>query len=625
MTSRPPSGPSQSSQGLEPYSGNSRQIHWHAAGSTGQDPTTLYLKEPERQKKRLFASWFSWTHALRWRLLLTYVGVLVALLLILGIVLDVIVGSLLYQEERARFTAQVLANVTVNQQFFDKEVNGTQVDCFDAISYQEAFENTIAEPLTKGFPAITAVYLLDRNGLVLAPRSANALLGAPPPYFDTTDLTLIQRKVALARRQIKQVSGTGYITSDYYETSDSSGQRLGVMLIAIRYDTSSHCTALPTPSGATTRLDIGIVQVVTDYARLRAEMVILHLVLIVVLVGALLVGLLIGGPLTVSALRPLQRMTDTARRIAAGDLTQRIRLPHGGDEIGQLADTFDEMISRIERAFSAQHASEERMRQFIADASHELRTPLTSIRGYTDVLLRGAKDDPEVAEQVLVATRREAERMSRLVNDLLTLARLDAGRPLELQSLDLVVVVGEAVDQARLLAGEREVAMRNDAGGRLLALVDPDRLKQVLLILLDNALKYGRQDASGWVRVRIGRTQRGVFISISDNGQGIAPEDLTHIFDRFYRAQRGEIQRRITAQHLAAGDPGTIGDAVPSSSAPLRLSDGRQSRSKREGSGLGLAIAQAIIRAHGGTITAESRLDAGTTFTIQLPLPENPG
>ena len=169
-------------------------------GSAEQDPTTLYLKGPERRQRRPFASWLGWTHALRWRLLLTYVGVLVALLLILGIVLDVIVGSLLYQEERARFTAQVLANVTVNQQFFDKEVNGTQADCFDAISYQEAFENTIAEPLSKGFPAITSVYLLDRNGDALAPRSASTFLGTLPPYFNPADLTLIKGKI---RQQIR--------------------------------------------------------------------------------------------------------------------------------------------------------------------------------------------------------------------------------------------------------------------------------------------------------------------------------------------------------------------------------------------------------------------------------------
>jgi len=534
------------------------------------------------------------------------------LLLVLGIVLDVIVGSMLYQEERARFTAQVVANATVNQRFFDREVNGTGPDCVGSTSYQQAFEETIAQPLIKAFPATTAVYLLDRNGSVLAPENTSATLGAAPPYFDVADLRRIQNEIAVARLQ---VPGTGYITSDYYETDDTSGQRLGVMLIAIRYYTSSSCTAVHTATGTTARYDIGIIQVVTNYARLRAEIMVLHLVLILVLFGALVIGILVGGPLTVSALRPLVRMTETARRIAGGDLTQRVRLPHGGDEIGQLADTFDLMISRIERAFSAQHASEERMRQFIADASHELRTPLTSIRGYTDVLLRGAKDEPEIAEQVLLATRREAERMSRLVNDLLTLARLDAGRPLELQSLDLAAIAGDAVDQARLLAGEREVAMHNDSGARLMVLMDPDRIKQVLLIVLDNALKYGRQDASGWVRVRLGRTQRGVFISISDNGTGISPTELPHIFDRFYRVQRGTLERQIPSHDVSA--PGL------ESAALARVGDGKQARSKREGSGLGLAIAQAIIRAHGGTISVESRLDAGTTFTIQLPLPEN--
>ncbi|MGO8949153.1 MAG: sensor histidine kinase [Ktedonobacterales bacterium] len=615
MTSRPPSGPNADSRSLQPSPQGSRRLRPYDANDAGHDssPTTLRLAAPQKQGMRSFGHWLGWTRTLRWRLLLIYVGTLLVLLVILGIVLDVVVGSVLYQEERARFTAQVLADATVNQRFFDQEVSGTGVDCVGAISYQQAFEDTIAEPLTKGLPAITAVYLLDRNGSVLAPGNTSVTPGETPPYFDRADLAQIRSKIAVTRLQI---SGTGYLTSDYYEVEDSSGQRLGVMLVAIRYYTSSRCTAVAA-GGAVTRNDIGIIQVVTNYARLQAEITALHLVLILVLLGALVIGIAVGGPLTVSVLRPLGRMTETARRIAGGDLTLRVRLPHGGDEIGQLADTFDLMISRIERAFSAQHASEERMRQFIADASHELRTPLTSIRGYTDVLLRGAKDEPEVAEQVLLATRREAERMSRLVNDLLTLARLDSGRPLELQALDLVAIVGEAVDQARVLAGEHEVTMRNDTGGRVVVLVDPDRIKQVLLILLDNALKYGRQDSSSWVRVRIGRTQHGVFISISDNGFGISPEDLPHIFDRFYRAQTSEIQRHITLHQLAAA--GT--ESLPM--APIDAEKKKPTRPKHEGSGLGLPIAQAIIRAHGGTITVESRLDVGTTFTIQLPLSEN--
>jgi two-component system OmpR family sensor kinase len=601
---------------LQPLANGSRQPQPYDP-AIEQDLPTVIVRHPQRQRGRQSGGWFRWARTLRWRLALSYIGTLALLLLILGIVLDIIVGSALLQEERARFSDEVVASITVNQHFFDREVNGTGKTCAGAISYQQAFQESIAQPLSSSHPAIRSVYLLDRNGFVQAPESATAPVGEQPPYFTRANLESIRAKVATAP---KPGTTTGYITSEYYETQDSNGQRLGVMLVAIRYYTSSPCAVITVPGVHASRVDLGIVQVVTDYARLRGEMAVVHLVLIATLFGALLLGVLVGGPLIVRSLRPLTRMTETARRIASGDLTQRVRLPHGGDEIGQLADTFDEMISRIERAFAAQHASEDRMRQFIADASHELRTPLTSIRGYTDVLLRGAKDDPETAEQVLRATQREAERMTRLVNDLLTLARLDAGRPLELQSLDLLALVGEAVDQARILAGEREVTMRSDGGGRLMVLADPDRMKQVLLILLDNALKYGRQDASGWVRVQVGRTQRGAFVSISDNGIGIAPADLPHVFDRFYRAQRGDIQRRIASQHVSASGPNNRSVA--------RLDDQQNDQQqnqrppKREGSGLGLSIAQAIVRAHGGALTVESTLGAGTTFTIQLPLPE---
>jgi signal transduction histidine kinase len=610
MRSHPPSQPIPPSQSIQSSTKRAQQAQPYPTYETHlghYHPPAAQVAGPSNQRKHLFARWIGWSRTLRWRLLFIYIGTLMLLLVVLGIVLNVVVASVLYQEERARFTAQVLANATVNQRFFDQDVNGTGAECAGAMSYQQAFEGTMAEPLIKGLPAITAVYLLDRNGSVLVPENSTVPAGSSPPYFTLADRARIQSKIALARQQ---VPGTGYLASDYYEVEGSGGQRLGVMLIAIRYYTSSRCTAVGSV-GAGSRYDIGIIEVITDYARLQTEIMDMHLVLFLVLLGALVIGILAGGPLTVSVLRPLVRMTETAKRIAGGDLTQRVRLPHGGDEIGQLADTFDLMISRIERAFSAQHAQEERMRQFIADASHELRTPLTSIRGFTDVLLRGAKDDPEIVEQVLLATRHEAERMSRLVNDLLTLARLDAGRPLEMQSLDLVALIGDAVDQARILAGEREVTMRNDSGGRVLVLADPDRIKQVMLILLDNALKYGRQDVSGWVRVRIGRTQRGVFISVSDNGVGISPDDLPHIFDRFYRAQRGEIQRQITSHQVAASSRREI----------TQISERKlPNRSKHEGSGLGLPIAQAIIRAHNGTITVESQLNVGTTFTVQLPL-----
>jgi two-component system, OmpR family, sensor kinase len=300
-------------------------------------------------------------------------------------------------------------------------------------------------------------------------------------------------------------------------------------------------------------------------------------------------------------------MTTTARLIARGDLSQRVRLPHGGDEIGQLAAAFDEMIGRIEQAFGAQTRSEARMRQFIADASHELRTPLTAIRGYSDVLLRGAaREDPAAVEHVLLAMSREAERMSRLVNDLLTLARLDEGRPLEQQSVDVIALVGEAVDQARVLAGDTEVSLTSDGGGRLTLSLDPDRIKQVLLVLLDNALKYRRRGLDAWVRVRVGRAEHGVTVSVADNGRGIAPEALPHIFDRFYREERIAGERRVAGAQVPTVIPEPP-DVVNTATAPA------------SGSGLGLAIATAIAQAHGGTLTVQSTLGVGTTFTLALP------
>ena len=251
---------------------------------------------------------------------------------------------------------------------------------------------------------------------------------------------------------------------------------------------------------------------------------------------------------------------------------------------------------------------------FIADASHELRTPLTAIRGYLDLLNMGAIDDPATARSSLQAARNEADRMSRLLNDLLTLARLDIGRPVQREPLDIVALAGEAVDQARILAGERSVTLQTDGHGPLMVRGDHDRLKQVLLALLDNALKYGQPAPEGWVHVRVGRNTDEAFIAIEDNGRGIAPEDLTHIFDRFYRGERAERKRRVVAARAAQQQSADFGATIPP--AP----DQNMPAVALSGSGLGLAIARAIVRAHGGEIRVQSQPNVGTVFTIRLPL-----
>lgn len=347
----------------------------------------------------------------------------------------------------------------------------------------------------------------------------------------------------------------------------------------------------------------GIVLVVlisyfVQHEALRNLLIVVSIVTIIMIV----LGTSVIFFLTGIMLRPLRRMTDTVRAIAHGDLKQRVRLagPRSNDEIGTLAMSFNEMIDQMEHALEAREASERRAQRFVSDASHELRTPITSLRGFTEVLMRGAKDDPETAQRVLKLMKNEAERMTRLVNDLLTLARLDEGGPLNMTDVDLVDVAIEGVRHAKMLATTRpddgrKVLLDLATQERLKVRADLERLKQMLLLLLDNAVKYGQAGPEGWIIIRLDRQDAYATLEVINNGWGIAPEDLPHIFDRFYRGQ-----------HVApARSDGTLS---PSAGGPPIA-----------GTGLGLSIAIAIAHAHAGDLTARSEPDKETVFTVTLP------
>jgi signal transduction histidine kinase len=298
--------------------------------------------------------------------------------------------------------------------------------------------------------------------------------------------------------------------------------------------------------------------------------------------AALVMSALVSLALTGLALRPLRSVTTIAEEIAAGDLHRRSNV-RSHDEVGRLGSAFDRMIGRLEEAFSRVTESEQRMRRFLADASHELRTPLTALRGTSQVLLRQGDGGRTEVDAAVRDIHLEAVRLSRLVDDLLTLNRLDADEALQPEPISLPAFMDDFVDRYVSVWPAREVDFDREAfeGARVWA--DPDALRRMLLNVVDNAAKYS--SAPSPITVTAEANAETVAIQVRDGGPGISPEDRKHVFDRFYR--------------------------------------GSESRSRRTGgSGLGLAIVQALAQRSAGSVSLDSAPDRGTTVSIILPSTE---
>jgi len=277
-------------------------------------------------------------------------------------------------------------------------------------------------------------------------------------------------------------------------------------------------------------------------------------------------------------LRPLDAIGQTASAIAAGDLSRRVERAEERTEVGRLGLALNSMLARIESSFRAQEASERKLRRFVADASHELRTPLSAVRAYAELYDRGAAERPDDLERSMKGISRESERMSVLVEDLLLLARLDDGRPLERERVELDEVVGEAVETAQAVDPDRAIELHAEPAT---VLGDRVRLRQIVDNLLANVRAHTPPGTPASVSVT--RRNGSAEISVTDAGPGLDEEHLEHLFERFYRA-----------------DP---------------------SRARASGGvGLGLAIVAAVAEAHGGTASASSRPGEGTTIAIALPL-----
>ncbi len=289
----------------------------------------------------------------------------------------------------------------------------------------------------------------------------------------------------------------------------------------------------------------------------------------VLFVASLGVGWVVAG----RVLRPIGSITAVARDIQATDLSRRIELPGPEDELKQLADQFDAMLARLDAAFAAQ-------RQFTADASHELRNPLAIIRTNVDVALADPHADPDELRHTITVVKRASDRMARLVDDLLALARRQEPT-LEHEPVDLGLAVTEASDDFVVPAAARNIVLDRAIAPGVVVTGDRDALKRAVANLLDNAVRL----APAGSRIRLATDSEGdrAWIAVADEGPGISPVDQPHVFDRFWRADK--------ARSRADG-----------------------------GTGLGLAIVRQIAQSHGGSIRLQSKVGVGSSFVIWLPV-----
>jgi two-component system, OmpR family, sensor kinase len=336
----------------------------------------------------------------------------------------------------------------------------------------------------------------------------------------------------------------------------AGGTRYRVLAVPDRHDTGTTVVAVPLRDVDQTLHRLLLVEALVIAAVLAA-------------LAAMAYGVVRLG------LRPLDRIALTAGKIAGGDLSHRVEPDTDRTEVGRLGMALNKMLERLEDAFSRREASEERLRQFLADASHELRTPLSSIRGYAELYRMGAMDDTDTAMKRI---EEEATRMGILVEDLLALARLDEIRDPRREPVALDALARDAVGDARVTAPDRAISL--DAPAVPTVLGDPDQLHQVLANLLRNALVHTPRGTP--IEVTVRDRDDGVELVVRDHGHGLPPGDPARLFERFWRAEGGRERGRA-------------------------------------GAGLGLAIVGAIVEDHNGTVTAANAPDGGAIFTVRLP------
>lgn len=479
---------------------------------------------------------FLFPRSLRYQLLSRILLILAALLLIIGLFQYVFMERFLYQNKADGIQRQILS---VPREIWERVNPNMHRSPADSFIF---------------FPSSSVAYI-NKEGKFIALSSANS----PPDSAAITESVpqLSEQVYEEALKKPRRGKASYTIFND-----STNGEQL-VVLQAVRSRNGTQ----------------GVVQVSTSTNPLRGELYRQLTLFLGLAFVALIGGLLTFLPAIRRTLIPLSRMVTTVELIDSGKLNERLSEKEQTMEINRLAHSFNRMLERLETSFHAELEAKEQMRRFVADASHELRTPLTSIHGFLEVLLRGAASDPEQINKALKSMHGESERINKLVYDLLQLAKLDRAPEVHRIECDLSAIVEDMEPQLLVLAQDREVKLELSPG--ITIKLDQDKIKQVLLNLFQNAVQH-TQPAKGYIHVSIKNLDNGVELSVKDNGTGIAPEHLPHLFDRFYRIETSRAR-------------------------------------KYGGAGLGLSITQSLVELHGGTLTVQSEAGVGSIFRVFIP------
>lgn len=522
----------------------------------GLRQTTLRV---QRRAQRWLARW-----PLRWRVIVASLGLLAVLLLGLGALVSVIEQGMLQQNAATTLYAQARAAAPAPR----GGLNNPNIPLeLIYLAPRNMPPPPIGEPVGNTFLGQSAALVESLTGPTTI---ASVLSTTGQPLI--TDKTYFISPVAPAASVVQTALTMAPSDRSYTLVSDSAGRTQLMLLLPIVQD--GHTVALLQLATSTRQIDDAVNTT--------------RLILFYGMGGCLLLAGLLSWPLLDRALRPLAEMEAGARRIADGDLTVRLNEPESEDEVGHLARTFNVMVAKVEGAFN-------RQRRFVADVSHELRTPLTALGGGLEMLMMGAdQGDAAAARRLMRGMYAETERMRHLVEDLLALARLDEGRAqLHIEAVDPRAALSLVAEQGERIAQGQTFVV--DAPQDLPSVsADAERLRQVLLILLDNAVKYtpptGEITLTARQVIMAADGASWITLAVRDTGQGISADALPHVFDRFYRAD------------------------------PARVRSGERPEERRGGSGLGLAIARGLIEAMGGRISIASKLGSGATVTIELPV-----